>query len=136
MLTNECHECENYIEFPDYGVGEQIQCPHCGLAVVLTASSKTASPEATGQSTEIGAETAKVSKNAELAAVIELLKSGRAQGRRSTRSRRARRKRLLKTWAMVGGAVVVLALGCDPDRPGPAASTSCRIPSWTASSHK
>jgi hypothetical protein len=44
MLTNECHGCENYIEFPDHGVGEEIHCPHCGLPVVLTDSTKTRPP--------------------------------------------------------------------------------------------
>jgi uncharacterized Zn finger protein (UPF0148 family) len=110
MLTNECHECENFIEFPDYGVGEKIQCPHCGLQVVLTAESKTASPEANEQSDPPEVEAEKSAKTAELAAVIELLKSGRSQGRRPRRSRRARRKRLLKLWAMIGGVAILLVL--------------------------
>jgi hypothetical protein len=59
MLTNECHECENYIEFPDHGVGQQIKCPHCGLPVVLTPDGKTAPPEP--------------AKDAELAHMLESL---------------------------------------------------------------
>jgi hypothetical protein len=41
MRTNECHYCGNYIEFPDHGAGDQIHCPHCQVAVVLTNSAKT-----------------------------------------------------------------------------------------------
>ncbi len=45
MLSNECHACENYIEFPDQGIGQEIRCPHCGAAVVLTATGKTTPAE-------------------------------------------------------------------------------------------
>lgn len=49
MLTNECHECKNDIEFPDHGVGEEIRCPHCGLAVILTSSARTQAPSVGAQ---------------------------------------------------------------------------------------
>jgi len=30
-----CNSCQGSIEFPAHGVGETIQCPHCGLDTVL-----------------------------------------------------------------------------------------------------
>src|SRR4051794_10661150 len=35
-LRTECQGCGNFIEFPDHGLGKQIQCPHCGADVKLT----------------------------------------------------------------------------------------------------
>ncbi len=30
-----CPFCSGKIEFPDYGIGERIQCPHCGKEIIL-----------------------------------------------------------------------------------------------------
>lgn len=35
-LTCSCNHCEQHLEFPAEGVGTEIQCPTCGMAVVLT----------------------------------------------------------------------------------------------------
>ena len=34
-LTNHCQHCDGGIEFPQHGVGAEIECPHCKRSIRL-----------------------------------------------------------------------------------------------------
>jgi hypothetical protein len=36
FLKLSCPACDGHMEFPEYGVGQETNCPHCGEPLVLT----------------------------------------------------------------------------------------------------
>ena len=40
FLTNHCRHCGGGIEFPEAGIGEEIECPHCKAPIKLTTPSE------------------------------------------------------------------------------------------------
>jgi len=111
MRTNECHHCQNLIEFPDHGVGEHIRCPHCGTSLVLTALSTTRPGESPvhlhgsdpSAESEIQHEAAKA---------LHTLEHGRPH--ESRRARRMRKRRqlaaaiLIVAGVLVGAAIIAI----------------------------
>ncbi len=45
-LKGSCSECGTHIEFPEAGLGQVINCPHCGLKTKLGAPAPSAAPSA------------------------------------------------------------------------------------------
>lgn len=114
MLTNECHQCQNYIEFPNEGVGERIFCPHCGTAVLLTAGSVTAVPPSAFEApdTETFDQAAASSAKAhfeELAHEIAAVKSELPRERFTARISRIR-PRVSRRWVALSALLCVVAV--------------------------
>jgi hypothetical protein len=112
MLTNECHACENFIEFPDHGVGEQIECPHCGSPILLTDGKKTLPVSVPAGQAQLEGATTSGASNPELAQIVEQLNAHHKIGPASDQFNQPKRKlspRTVRIGAAIGAAVVVIS---------------------------